>query len=201
MALAWPRGLSPTRLYSSTGQTPQVYFGGLPRFAKINPRASAAHRSRLANLSASLRSGPGGIRRASSKASTARVPQSYLPVERRVSLSIAPQSSCQLDSFRTFDGKTPIWIMFIPGSDCSTARVIIPSPVADHQSPSCCFNRSFCRSGSTSTRGTEMGDRQPLLPRLAWVRRRSRAPHVGVIQIPKLAHYFDHREERRYRSK
>jgi len=115
--LARPRGISPTRLCSSTGQTPQVHFGGLPRFAKTNPRASAAHRSRLANLSASLRSGPGGIRRASSKASTARVPQSYLPVERRVSLSITPQSSCQLDPFGTFDSKTPIWIMFIPGSD------------------------------------------------------------------------------------
>ena len=68
----------------------QAYFGGLPRFATTNPRASATHRSRLANLSASLRSGPGGIRRASSRASTARVPQSYLPAERRVSLLIAP---------------------------------------------------------------------------------------------------------------
>jgi hypothetical protein len=65
----------------STGHAPQpgkarvVYFRGLPRFGKTNPRASAAQRSRLANLSASLRSGPGGIRRATSKASAARVSQ------------------------------------------------------------------------------------------------------------------------------
>jgi hypothetical protein len=76
------------------GKRRRVYFGGLPRLANTSPRESAAHRSRLANLSASFRSGPGGISRASSKASTARVPQSYRPVERCVSLSIAPQSSC-----------------------------------------------------------------------------------------------------------
>jgi hypothetical protein len=62
------------------------YLGGLPRFAKTNPCASAAQRSRLANFNASLRCEPGGIRRASSNASSARTPQSYLPVERRVSL-------------------------------------------------------------------------------------------------------------------
>lgn len=140
--LSWLRE-SPTRLRSSTVQTAQVYFGGLPRFAKTNPRASAAHRSRLANLSASLRSGPGGIRRASSKASTARVPQSYLPVERRVSLSIAPQSSCQLDSFRTFDSKTRIWTMFIPDSDLQYRARYIPYPVANHQNPSPCFSRIY----------------------------------------------------------
>lgn len=54
------------------GERHGAYFGGLPRFAKTNPRASAVQRSRLANLSASLRSGPGGIWRASSKASAAR---------------------------------------------------------------------------------------------------------------------------------
>jgi hypothetical protein len=88
--------------------SPQVYFRGLPRFAKTNPRASAAHRSRLASLSASLRSRLGGIRRASSKAYAARVSQSSLSVERCVSLLIAPRSSCCLDSLEAFDSKTPI---------------------------------------------------------------------------------------------
>jgi hypothetical protein len=68
---------------------PGVYFRGLPRFAKINPRASAVQRSRLAHLSASLRSGPGAIRRASSSASAARLSQSSLSGERGVSLSNA----------------------------------------------------------------------------------------------------------------
>ena len=89
-------------------KTPQAYFRGLPRFATINPRASAAHRSRLANLSASLRSGPGGIRRASSKASAARASKSRLSIERCVSLLIAAQSSCYLGSLEAFDNKTPI---------------------------------------------------------------------------------------------
>src|ERR1700752_4307248 len=61
--------------------TTPVYFRGLPRFAKITPRASAAHRSRLASLSASLRSTPGGISRACSKASTARKSRSDLSVD------------------------------------------------------------------------------------------------------------------------
>jgi hypothetical protein len=139
----------PTRLCSSTGQTPQVYFGGLPRFAKTNPRASAAHRSRLANLSASLRSGPGGIRRASSKASTARVPQSYLPVERRVSLSIAPQSSCQLNSFRTFDSKTPIWVVFIPGSDLQYRARYYSQPSRRPSKPLSLFQSKFQSKLST----------------------------------------------------
>jgi hypothetical protein len=55
-----------------------VYFCGLPRLGKTNPRASAVNRSWLANLSASLRSGPGGIWRASSKASVARLSQASL---------------------------------------------------------------------------------------------------------------------------
>jgi hypothetical protein len=66
----------------------ELYFRGLPRFAKINPRASAVQRSRLANLSASLRSRPGGICRASSKASAARISQSSLSGDRCVSLLI-----------------------------------------------------------------------------------------------------------------
>jgi hypothetical protein len=84
------------------------YFRGLPRFGKTNPHASAVQRSRLANLSASLRSGPGGIRRASSKASVARVSQSSLSVERCVSLLIAPQSSRYMDSSKSFDSRTQI---------------------------------------------------------------------------------------------
>ena len=88
--------------------SPEVYFRGLPRFAITNPRASAAHRSRLASLSASLRSRLGGIRRASSKAYAARVSQSSLSVERCVSLLIAPLSSCCLDSLEAFDSKTQI---------------------------------------------------------------------------------------------
>jgi len=54
------------------GECHVAYLRVLPRFAKTSPRASAVQRSRLANLSASLRSGPGGIWRASSKASAAR---------------------------------------------------------------------------------------------------------------------------------
>jgi hypothetical protein len=147
--LARLRGISPTRLCSSTEQTPQVYFGGLPRFGKTTPRESAAHRSRLANLSASLRSGPGGIRRASSKASTARVPQSYLPVERRVSLSIAPQSSCQLNSFRTFDSKTPIWVVFIPGSDLQYRARYYSQPSRRPSKPLSLFQSKFQSKLST----------------------------------------------------
>jgi len=97
--------------------SPQVYFRGLPRFAKTNPRASAAHRSRLASLSASLRSRLGGIRRASSKAYAARVSQSSLSVERCVSLLIAPQSSCCLDSLEAFDSKDSNLSDVIPGLD------------------------------------------------------------------------------------
>jgi hypothetical protein len=74
-----------------------LYLRGLPRFAKINPGASAAQRSWLANLSAWLRSGPGGIRRASSKASAAKLSQSRLSGGRGVSLLIDPQSSRCLD--------------------------------------------------------------------------------------------------------
>ena len=51
----------------------------------------------LANLSASLRSGPGGITRASSRASAARLSQSSLSGERCVSLLIALQCSRCLD--------------------------------------------------------------------------------------------------------
>src|SRR5580698_9057238 len=65
-----------------------IYFGGLPRFAKVNPRESAVQRSRLASLSASLRSGPGGIRRARSSASAARISESILSGDRCVSLSM-----------------------------------------------------------------------------------------------------------------
>ena len=64
----------------------RIHFGGRPRFAKINPRESAEQRSRLARLSASLRSGPGGIVRARSNASAARISQSILSGERCVSL-------------------------------------------------------------------------------------------------------------------
>jgi hypothetical protein len=65
------------------------YFRGLPRFAKVNPRASAEQRSWLAHLRASLRSGPGAITRASSNASAAAISQSTLSGELCVSLLIA----------------------------------------------------------------------------------------------------------------
>jgi hypothetical protein len=82
-----PRGSSVSAPISyEPSKCRDVYFRGLPRFAKINPRASAVQRSRLATLSASLRSGPGAIRRASSSASAARVSQSSRSGERRVSL-------------------------------------------------------------------------------------------------------------------
>jgi hypothetical protein len=91
-----------------------IYFRGLPRFANINPRASAVQRSWLANLSASLRSGPGGIRRASSNASAARLSQSSLSGRCCVSLLIAPQGSRSLDLSRSFDSKTLISAMLFP---------------------------------------------------------------------------------------
>ena len=75
------------------GERHVAYFRGLPRFAKTSPCESAVHRSRPANLSASLRSGPGGIRRASSKASAARLSQASLSDEYCASLFIALQSS------------------------------------------------------------------------------------------------------------
>jgi hypothetical protein len=64
----------------------RIYFGGLPRLANVSPRESAEQRSRLARLRASLRSGPGGIRRARSNASAARISESILLGERCVSL-------------------------------------------------------------------------------------------------------------------
>jgi hypothetical protein len=64
----------------------RIYFGGLPRLANVSPRESAEQRSRLARFRASLRSGPGGIRRARSNASAARISQSILSGERCVSL-------------------------------------------------------------------------------------------------------------------
>jgi hypothetical protein len=91
-----------------------LYLRGLPRFAKINPRVSAVQRSWLANLSASLRSGPGGIRRASSKASAARLSQSRLSGRCGVSLLIAPRSSRCLDLSKSFDGKTQISAKLFP---------------------------------------------------------------------------------------
>jgi hypothetical protein len=57
---------------------PFIHFRGRPRFAKTRPCESAVQRSRLASLSASLRSGPGGNMRACSKASAARISQSIL---------------------------------------------------------------------------------------------------------------------------
>jgi hypothetical protein len=102
-----PRLLFPNKPRDSGATSARrVYFRGLPRLAKINPRASAVQRSRLANLSASLRSRPGGIRRASSKASAARMSQSSLSGERFVSLLIAPQSSRCLDLLKSSASKT-----------------------------------------------------------------------------------------------
>ena len=49
---------------------------GLPRFAKVIPRASAALRSRPAFFKASIFSGPQGIDRAASKASSASASKS-----------------------------------------------------------------------------------------------------------------------------
>jgi hypothetical protein len=96
------------------GERHVAYFRGLPRFAKTSPCESAVHRSRPANLSASLRSGPGGIRRASSKASAARLSQSRLSGRCGVSMFIVPQSSRCLDLSKSFDGKTLISAKLFP---------------------------------------------------------------------------------------
>jgi len=59
-----------------------IYLRGLPRLANTSPRSSAVQRRELANLRASLRSGPGAIWRACSKASAAATSQSNRSVER-----------------------------------------------------------------------------------------------------------------------
>src|ERR1700676_969166 len=64
------------------GKLRRGYLRGLPRLAKTTPRSSAVQRSELANLSASLRSGPGAIWRASSSASAAATSQSNRSDER-----------------------------------------------------------------------------------------------------------------------
>ena len=51
----------------------RVHFRGRPRLASTGPRESMEHRKRPASLSASLRSGPGGSKRARSSASAARI--------------------------------------------------------------------------------------------------------------------------------
>jgi hypothetical protein len=64
----------PAKGISSGGMTwllQLIYFRGLPRLAEINPSLSAVLRSRPAFLSASVRCAPGGISRASSRASIA----------------------------------------------------------------------------------------------------------------------------------
>jgi hypothetical protein len=81
----------------STGQRSDkcvVCFRGLPRFGKTTPRASAVQRSRLASLSAWLRSAPGGIPRASSKASVARLFKRNLSANDCFPSLIAPKRSC-----------------------------------------------------------------------------------------------------------
>jgi hypothetical protein len=77
------------RLLTSRAAKRPIHFRGLPRLAKIKPRASAIHRSWLASLRASLRCGPGIIKRASSKASAAAMSQSSLSGEPCASLLIA----------------------------------------------------------------------------------------------------------------
>jgi hypothetical protein len=89
------------------------YFRGLPRFAKITPRASAVERSWPANLRASLRSGPGAIMRASSKASAAAMSESSLSGEPCVSLLIARSNLLRL---LKLVGK-PAKLTWIPGNE------------------------------------------------------------------------------------
>ena len=149
------------------------YLGGLPRFAKTNPCASAAQRSRLANFNASLRCEPGGIRRASSNASSARTPQSYLPVERRVSLLnslnacasllnspracvsllIAPRAppagSTRLGSLIA---RPDLDDVLFPASIFSAVRRNILSPATRHQSYCICFGSRPSAEAARSSR-------------------------------------------------
>jgi hypothetical protein len=53
------------------GSAGAFYFGGRPRLAKVRPRASAVFRNKPALFKASTFSGPGGIDRAASSASSA----------------------------------------------------------------------------------------------------------------------------------
>jgi hypothetical protein len=129
--------------------------------ATTRPRASAAQRSRLASLSASLRSGPGGMTRASSRASTARVSQSYLPVERCVSLLITAQFSRSRDPFRIFSSKTPIF------------AALFPAPI---------YSAPYRRPSSSRQ---EPVDSRRAFPQSMFDGRSSRARHGDVIQSRK----------------
>jgi hypothetical protein len=83
--------------------------------------------------------------------------------------------------------------MFIPGSDLWCGARYYSQPSRRPAKPLSWFQSKFQRKLSAeavrhrlATHG--MGDRHLPLLRLAWVRRRSQAPHGGVIHIPKLLH-------------
>jgi len=82
------------------------YLRGLPRFARSNPARQRTTKL-LANFSASLRSGPGGIRRASSKGSAARLSQSRCQAGAVFHVHRSAEFRC-LDLSKSFDGKTLI---------------------------------------------------------------------------------------------
>lgn len=92
------------------------YFCGLPRFATINPRASAVQRSWLANLSASLRSGPGGHHAGKPQGVGREVVQSSLPSRRGVSLLMASESFPLPALVKVLDGRTLIGASLCPRS-------------------------------------------------------------------------------------
>src|ERR1700676_4692367 len=86
-----------------------VYFRGLPRYAKINPRTSAMHRSRLANLRGTFQRG---------------CPDQACQVGVVFSLLIAPQISRCLDLLKSLDSQTLIKVMVIPATNCFHAGTL-----------------------------------------------------------------------------
>jgi hypothetical protein len=184
-------------------------LGGLPRFANTSPCASAAHRSKLANFSASLRCEPGGILRASSNASSARTPQSYLPVERRVSLLnslnacvslltspracvsllIAPRAppagSFRLGSLKV---RPDLDDVLFPAPIFGTARHDHLNPATEHQS---CRPRFVVKPSAQASRSPPSWYNERVMghllsPDLARQRCHSRVAHGGAIPILKI---------------
>jgi hypothetical protein len=143
-----------TAPFMPRAQPPRVYFRARPRLAKTNPRASAAQRSWPANLRASLRSGPGGIWRASSRASAATWSQSSLASQRCVSLLIAPQSPRSLNllspwTARLCEVRRYSRLQPAPSITSSSTSEIMD---AEFQVASATSPVSICGTASTSSR-------------------------------------------------
>jgi hypothetical protein len=99
-----------------------VYFRGLPRFGTTNPRASAVDRSWPANLSASLRSGPG----ASGGQAPRRLLQGCPEQACQMSIVFLCPSLCRSPAALTCEvlshSKTLMRVTYSHGFDCFMTR-------------------------------------------------------------------------------